>query len=166
MNLGLIGYWCEPCGWFETEDWPTDETAPANAAPSSTVPDERRGRTVAGTVSVATTGHSMEPGVPSPLDAIHSVGSGHVTIRAVVHREVRGRRDWGGTAAYKYGMDVAVAIHCARCCCEPTGEADACPAPALGHYVAPYNRGTPGDWLEQARHRGRDHAVGFRHKAR
>jgi hypothetical protein len=108
----------------------------------------------------------MEPDVPTPLDDIHSVGSGQFTIRAVVYREVRGRRDWGGTAAYKYGMNVGVAVHCAGCCCEPDGEVDACPAPALGRYVAAYDPKNPGGWLERARHQGREHALEFRHKAR
>jgi len=108
----------------------------------------------------------MEPDVPSPLDEIHSVGNDLVSVRAVVHREVRGRRDWGGTAAYKYGMDVGVAVHCAGCCCEPQSEADACPAPALGRYVAAYDPKDPGGWLERAHQRGLEHADACRHKAR
>lgn len=110
-------------------------------------------------------GVAMSSKAPSLLEPVHSVGVGQAQVRAVVHREVRGRRTWGGTAAYKYGMTIHVAVHCSRCCCEPSTETDRCSVPALGHYVEPYNADLPDDWLARARSLAEDHSTTLGHQA-
>jgi hypothetical protein len=84
-------------------------------------------------------------------------------ITAQVTRVLRGTHtsDWGGTIAYKTGLDLLVTLHC-RYCCEPPPR-NRCWSGVVGELRVPYERADPDRWWRVVERKAAEHKDSHRH---
>ena len=77
----------------------------------------------------------------------------------------------GGTAGYRYGIDLHVTVHCRHCCC---GADDVvahllgpgpCATPVVPSFRVDYQRDDPGAWLAVAQAHVAEHLAGAGHRS-
>lgn len=99
---------------------------------------------------------------PSVTQHVHGMRSG-LTAQVVRVLKGTGQRDWGGTIAYRTGIDLLVSIHCPACCCRwrrTTG----CPDP-IARWRVDYRRSDPDAWWRQVRGFEAEHLASPTHEA-
>lgn len=97
----------------------------------------------------------------SILQRVHRIDDEMFARVIRVLRDTR-NSDWGGTIAYRTGIDVLVTVHCVTCCCQGQVEPTACGSSIDKELRVRYDKADTEEWFrlaceQAAYHRARRH---------